>query len=211
MWWHLARVYLQLMYGAWRVSGLPQPIVTIFGGSRVLQDNPYAHQANKLAHMLVANDISVITGGGPGIMEAANCGASPKEIKIKKDGKIRSIGIGVKGVEGPNPCVHEYFSLDYFFARKYLMTRSAAGFVIFPGGFGTLDEFAEVLTLMQTKKMEPMPVILIDTDYWGPFMKWVNDEALQHGLLTKEHVALITLTDDLDRAVSLLCQHCKLK
>ena len=120
----------------------------------------------------------------------------------------RSMGIGVKGLEGPNPCVQEYFELDYFFARKYLMTRSSVGFVVFPGGFGTLDELAEILTLLQTKKMKKIPVILVGVEYWSPFMEWVKDEALQHGMLKQEHVELIELTDDLDRALSLLCQHC---
>ncbi len=201
----LIRVFFQLVYGAWKVSKLPYPIVSIFGGSRLPQYDVYAKQADQVGQWLVEHDISVLTGGGPGIMEAASCGA------IRTNGgKGKSMGIGVRDLgEGKNPCVEEYFQLDYFFARKWLLTRYSVGFIVFPGGFGTMDELSEVLTLIQTKKMKWVPIVLIGKEYWTPFMKWVTDEALKHGLVKKEHVALFTLTDDPYEAFCLIRDECK--
>ena len=203
----LIRVFFQLIYGSWRVSKIPQPIISIFGGSRLPQHDKYARQADQIAQWFVENDISVLTGGGPGIMEAASCGA------IKTDGgKGKSMGIGVRGLsEAKNPCVQEYFELDYFFARKWLLTRYSVGFVVFPGGFGTMDELAQVLTLIQTKKIKRVPIVLIGKEYWEPFLKWVIDEALDHGLVEKEHVELITLTDDPYEGFCLISDACKVK
>lgn len=200
----LIRVFFQLIYGVWRISKLPHPIVSIFGGSRLPQQDEYARQADQIGQWLVERDISVLTGGGPGIMEAASCGA------IRSDGgKGKSIGIGVRDLgEGRNPCVEEYFQLDYFFARKWLLTRYSVGFIVFPGGFGTMDELAEVLTLIQTKKMKKIPIVLVGKEYWEPFMKWVIDEALKHGLVKKEHVQLFTVTDDPYEAFCLIRDEC---
>ncbi len=143
------RVVFQLVYGFWRISKLEQPIVSIFGSARLAQDQIYFKQAHDLAQRFIAHDISVLAGGGPGIMEAVTCGA----VVHDGTGKGKSIGIGVRGLgEKRSLCVQEYFELDYFFARKWLLTQYSSAFIVFPGGFGTLDELAEVLTLIQTKK-----------------------------------------------------------
>src|SRR5262245_35082903 len=118
--WKLLRVFFQIISGVWRVSKLPHPIISIFGSSKVPQADQYAHEANQIAAWLVAEGISVLTGGGPGIMEAANCGAV---LKGGDKSKITSIGISVRGLEDKNPCVQEYFEMDYFFARKWLLTQ----------------------------------------------------------------------------------------
>lgn len=201
---HFLRVYLQLLYGVWKISKLPSPIITIFGSARLAQTTPYAKQANLLAQMFTHEKISVLTGGGPGIMEAANCGI------IRNDGqKIRSIGIGVKGLdEKQNPCVNEYFELNYFFARKWLLTRFSSAFVVFPGGFGTLDELAEILTLIQTNKTPRVPIILIGTEYWQPFINWIYNETLAHSLVSKDDLAFFTVTDNLDTAFCLVRDQC---
>ncbi len=206
LWLKLTRVFFQLIYGAWRVSTLPQPIVSIFGGARLPQHDIYAKQADQIGRWLVENNISVLTGGGPGIMEAANCGA------IKTNGGTgKSMGIGVKDLgEGKNPCVQEYFVLDYFWARKWLLTRYSVAFVVFPGGFGTLDELAEVLTLIQTKKMKRVPIILLGKEYWAPFMQWIIQEAVKHGTILKEHVKLFTVTDDPYEAFCIVRDECKI-
>ena len=116
------------MCGAWRVNRLPKPIVTIFGGSRIKLEDPYAQQAHQFAQMLVEQNISVVTGGGGGIMQAASCGAVPGK------GRGRSLGIGVKELhEKPNPCIQDYIELDYFYARKWLLAEYSVGFVVFPG------------------------------------------------------------------------------
>ena len=203
----LSRVFLQLLYGVWRVSKLTPPIISIFGSAKVSQQDKYAQEANQIASWLVEQDISVLTGGGPGIMEAANCGA---RVPSKK-GTVKSIGIGVTGLNEPqNVCVEEYFELDYFFARKWLLTQYSTGFIVFPGGFGTLDELSEVLTLLQTKQMQKVPIVLVGMDYWRPFMQWITEEAVPRGLVTSEHVRLFSVTDDPYKAFCFVQGKCKI-
>ena len=200
------RVAFQVVYGAWRISRLPKPLVSIFGATRLKKTDRYRQVAHELASKLVQVDISVLTGGGPGIMEAANCGALPRN-----GGKGVSMGIGVKDLgEGKNPCVQEYCELDYFFARKWLLTRYSSGFVVFPGGFGTLDELSEVLTLVQVGKLSRVPIVLVGVEYWADFMSWITNEALQHGFIEKEHMSLLTVTDDIEEAFCLVRDACEL-
>ncbi len=199
------RVLWQLLYGVWRVAKLPRPIVSIFGGARITGDDIYFRKAHELGQRLVELDISVLTGGGPGIMEAASCGAI-----VPKAGQARMMGIGVTDLgEAANPCVQEYFELNYFFARKWLLTRFSSAFVVFPGGFGTLDELSEVITLIQTKKLKRVPIVLFGVEYWDLFMKWLNLEALKHGTVSKEDLNLFTLTDDLEQVACLIRDECK--
>ncbi len=201
------RVLFQVVRGAWHLSKLQKPFVSIFGGARLSQESPYAMQANELARRLVDHDVSVLTGGGPGVMHAANCGA----IKPRNGGKGRSVGIGVKELgEGRNPCVQEYFELDYFFARKWLLTRYSTAFVVFPGGFGTMDELSEVLTLIQTRKLDRVPILLVGKEYWDPFMEWVKDEAIVHDLISKKDLELLTVTNDLEQVFCTVRDECDL-
>ena len=109
-----------------------------------------------------------------------------------------------------NLYVKEYFMLDYFFARKWLLTRYSVVFIVFPGGFGTLDELSEVLTLILTSKMKRVPIVLIGEEYWRPFMQWVTQEALKHGTVKEEHIKLFTVTDDLYQAFCLVRDKCKM-
>ncbi|HLJ31297.1 MAG TPA: TIGR00730 family Rossman fold protein [Candidatus Babeliales bacterium] len=205
--WRFFRVFFQIIYGAWRVSKLPHPIVSIFGSAKLAQSDTYAKEANKLATLLSEAGISVLTGGGPGIMEAANCGI----FKSKREKTIRSIGIIVRGLDEPrNMCVEEYFELDYFFARKWLLTQYSSGFVVFPGGFGTLDELSEVLTLIQTNQLKPVPIVLIGKEYWHSFMEWISNEALYHGAIAPEHVKLFSVTDDVESAFCFVRGRCQL-
>jgi len=205
--WSLFRVFWQTIYGVFRVSKLQEPIVSIFGGARVTGDDYYFKQAHELGRRVIELDISVLTGGGPGIMEAASCGAivSPK-------GKTRMMGIGVTDLgEKPNECAQEFFALDYFFARKWLLTHFSSAFVIFPGGFGTLDELAEVLTLIQTKKLKRVPIVLFGVEYWHHFMTWLEDEALKHGTISEQDLKLFTITDDLEKVFCLIRDECKVQ
>jgi uncharacterized protein (TIGR00730 family) len=202
----LQAVVIQQIYGAWRVSSLPKPIITIFGGARFNQTNIYAKQAHELARMFADEGVSVLTGGGSGIMEAASCG-----VIASGKGKGRTMGISVSAInELPNPCVQEYIELDYFYARKWLLTRYASGFIFFPGGFGTLDELGEILTLIQTGKSKRVPIILIGREYWDPLSKWLTDEALSQGLISKESFDLLHVTDDLNDAFCIVRDRCKL-
>lgn len=202
----LQGLVLQQIYGAWRVSSLPRPIVTIFGGARFDQSDIYAKQAHELARMFADEGVSVLTGGGAGIMEAANCG-----VIASGEGKGRTMGIGVANLnEKTNPCVQEYIELDYLYARKWLLTRYSVGFVVFPGGFGTLDELAEVLTLIKTHKVKRVPIILIGKEFWNGFLQWLVDESLNHGLINKQDLDIFHITDDLHHAFCMVRDECKL-
>lgn len=204
LFFHLLHTVIQMIYGAWRISKLHMPIVTIFGSARMTSTTPYAKKAQELGQRFIDADISILTGGGPGIMEAAVCHS-------KYEGKARSIGIGVRGVEDrPNMCATEYFELEYFFARKWLLTEFSSAFVIFPGGFGTLDEMAGVLTLIQTKKLKQVPMVLIGKEYWGPFVEWVQKEALVHGAVKSEELEFFYVTDDLDDAFCFVQSKCNI-
>lgn len=207
LFFHMMHVIFQLLYGFWRVSKLEQPIISIFGGARLTQDQIYFRQAHDLGQRFIEHDISVLTGGGPGIMEAVSCGAL-----VHDNGKkAKSIGIGVTGLdEKRSLCVQEYFELDYFFARKWLLTQYSSAFIVFPGGFGTLDELSEVLTLIQTKKMGRVPVVLIGEEFWAPFMQWVTKEALVHQVVNEEDIALFTVTDNLEQAFCVVRDHCEI-
>jgi uncharacterized protein (TIGR00730 family) len=107
-------------------------------------------------------------------------------------------------------CVEEYFELDYFFARKWILTQYSSGFIVFPGGFGTLDELSEVLTLIQTKQMKKVPIVLVGKEYWRPFMEWITDEALKHKAIEPEHVKLFSITDDMQTAFCFVRGQCEI-
>ena len=187
--------YVSVIYGVWKISKLPQPIVTIFGASRISQESAYAQHAHKLATLLADNNISVITGGGPGIMEAANCGASESH---NHPFGLRSMGIEVKGLqsEGVNHCSDAIIIVDQFFVRKWLLTRYSSAFVVFPGGFGTLDELFEVATLMQTGFLPKSTIILFGSSYWEPIIAW-GKEALREGFILDDYLHLLIITDDI--------------
>lgn len=204
LWFNLSRVSRQIVRGAWRISLLPQPVVSLFGGGRISRDNYYFEQVMRLVQRLVDENISVLTGGGPGLMEAAHLGAG----KVTK-GRGSSLGIGVADLpENPSPYVEDYIQLDYFFARKWLLTRYSRAFVVFPGGIGTLDELTEVLTLIATNRIGRVPVVLVGIDYWTELLEWLKNKGITQGLVLQEHLALLTLTDDLDTVFDLLRGNC---
>jgi hypothetical protein len=206
---HMAKLSIQLPYGVWKLAHLSQPIVTVMGGSRVAPDTPYARLAHELAHQLTDRGISVITGGGPGIMEAVSCGATHLE---QENMRARTVGITVKGLlehEPINVCAPEFVVVETFAARKWLMMNYSIAFAFFPGGFGTLEELAEVATLMQTKNLPGVPIVLLGKDYWTPLIGWLRDYALREGLITKEGFEMLHLTDDIDEAVRLLIDRCQ--
>ena len=204
LWVKLLRVSYQVVYGMRKLSQVPLPMVSVFGGARLSLDDYYADKAHKMANRLADANISVLTGGGTGVMEAASCG-----FVDKRTGTGKTIGIGVKDLgEGQNACVDEYFELDYFFARKWLLTRYSSGFIIFPGGFGTLDEMAEVLTLIKTSKLHPVPIVLFGKRFWEPFLHWLKNEALSRQLITQNQLNLFVLTDDPEEAFNVIHKAC---
>ena len=165
-------------------------------------DSVYSKKARELAHRLADAGIPVLTGGGPGIMEAANCGA----IEVNK-GVITTLGITVTGLvlnDQPKSCNVDVIVMNNYVARKWLLIHYAVGFAVFPGGFGTLDELMELLTLVQTKFRIKVPIVLIGTEYWKPFVEWITQSALKEKLIDPEDAKLFVLTDDIDEAFTIL-------
>jgi len=204
--WHLSREVRQVVYGMYRITRLPNPTASIFGGSHLGQKSFYAQSAGKLAEKIVDAGIAVLTGGGPGIMEAANCGA----VKNRKNTDF-SMAIGIsnmKDEEGLNPCVGEHLILDYFFSRKWLLINYSMAFVVFPGGFGTMDELSDLLNLMVTGRRPVAPVVLIGTHFWRPYLDWI-DEATEQGFMPGFKELNILVTDDIDEAVQHVVSFCK--
>ena len=198
LFFHFVHAAWQLARGYWKISRLPRPMASIFGGAKLPQTDIYAQQAYTLAKMFSDANISVLTGGGPGIMEAASRGA------LKN-----TIGIGVSNFdEERNPHLQEYFSMRSFLPRKWLLTHYSDAYVVFPGGFGTLDELAEVITLIQTDQIPGIPVVMIGVEYWKPFITWLTDEAVEHGLVRPSSMKLFSLTDDLQEAFKIICDKC---
>lgn len=198
--------YLRLVKGIWTLSYLQPPTVSVFGGSKLEQKHEYAQKAHQLAEKLMVHNISVITGGGPGIMEAANCGG----LKIDKSKRGKSIGIGVQGLlqEKRNLCVDKFLITRYFFTRKWLLTRYSTAFVVFPGGYGTLDELFEITTLMQTNKLKRVLIILFNKEYWKPIIEWIS-QAKKEGLLLEKDANLIFTTDSVEDAFKHIHQNCE--
>jgi uncharacterized protein (TIGR00730 family) len=163
---------------------------SFFGSARTRPDDPDYELARETARIVGESGLAIITGGGPGIMEAANRGA--------RDADALSIGLNIElpFEQGGNPYCDIALDFHYFFARKIMFVRYASGFVVFPGGFGTMDELWEALTLIQTGKITEFPVILVGTDYWRGLVDWVAERMLSEGNIAADDVDLMTLTDD---------------
>jgi uncharacterized protein (TIGR00730 family) len=170
------------------------PAVSIFGSARIGRRNRYYGAARRLAEALAREGFAIVTGGGPGIMEAANRGA--------KDGGGKSIGCNIElpFEQGLNEYVDLGMEFRYFFVRKVMFVKYAEGFVIFPGGFGTLDELFEALTLIQTGKVEHFPVVLYGKAYWSGLLQWIRDKPLYEEKVSPEDLDLLTITDDAETA-----------
>jgi hypothetical protein len=177
------------------VDKIDRPAVSIFGSARIPEDSEEYAAARKVGRLFAEAGWAVITGGGPGVMEAANRGA--------RDAGGLSVGFNIElpHEQGSNPYLDISYTFKHFYARKVCFVKPAEGFVIFPGGFGTLDELFEALTLIQTGKAQNFPVVLIDTDYWGEMLDWIKGEMLPDGMISPEDLDLLHVTDDLDEAV----------
>jgi uncharacterized protein (TIGR00730 family) len=212
----LLKTNWRLLRGMWKLTKLPQPAVTVFGGSKMKKDSIHSKRAFELSKKLAKHGFSIITGGGGGIMEAANQGAYEFacEHGLKngdKKPKMTSMGISLTSFsqETINPYLQRKIFMDHFFSRKWLMVRYAVGFAVFPGGFGTLDELFEIITLEQCYKMPRLPIVLMDKRYWDPIMHWVKSRALKHDLISEKDLNLIFVTSDVDEAITILCEGCK--
>ena len=182
-----------LTMGLQMVRSFPQG-VTIFGSARLPQDSKYCKMAYELGGLLAKNGHAVITGGGPGIMEAANHGA------YEIGGHSVGFNITLRHEQHPNPYLTESLTFEYFFARKVCLAMSAKVFVFFPGGFGTMDEIAEILCLMQENKMPKMPMFLVGKDYWKNFEKAIK-KMIELKTISAEDTKIFRMTDDVSEVV----------
>ena len=195
--WRIFRILSEFVEGFEKMTSLG-PAVAIFGSSRIKANDPQYNVASKIAEKIVKKGFGIITGGGPGIMEAANEGAR------MAGGRSCGLCIDLPEEEQPNPFIDRNYLLRfrYFFVRKVMFVRYAQAFVIMPGGFGTLDELFEALTLIQTKKIQPFPVYLFGKDYWQGLLDWIKNTALARSNISPEDFALIQITDDIDEVAN---------
>jgi uncharacterized protein (TIGR00730 family) len=187
--WRVLRIESEFVEGFDALAAVG-PAVSVFGSARTKASDPYYKLARELGRLLAVQGYAVITGGGPGIMEAANRGC--------QDGGGLSVGCNIElpMEQGLNPYVDLGVEFRYFFVRKVMFVKYADAFVIFPGGYGTLDELFEALTLIQTKKILNFPVILMGGKYWGPLLDWIRDTLARAATINPEDVDLLRLTDD---------------
>jgi uncharacterized protein (TIGR00730 family) len=187
--WRSLRILSEFVEGFDALAGVG-PAVSVFGSARTKESHRYYGMARELGAMLAKQGYAVITGGGPGIMAAANRGA--------QEGGGLSVGCNIElpMEQGLNPYVDLGVEFRYFFARKVMFVKYADAFVIFPGGYGTLDELFEALTLIQTKKVQDFPVILMGTDYWAGMVDWIRGTLLKEAAINPGDVDLLRLTDD---------------
>lgn len=169
--------------------------VTIFGSARLPQENRYCKKARELGQLLAQNGHAVITGGGPGIMEAANRGA------FEYGGRSIGLNITLRHEQFPNPYLTDTMQFQYFFARKVMLAMSAKVYVMFPGGLGTMDELSEIIILMQEGKMPKMPVFLFGKSFWRPLDKFFQSKMLPQGMISKGDMKIYKMTDDVKEIV----------
>jgi uncharacterized protein (TIGR00730 family) len=192
--WRVMRIQSEFVEGFGALAELG-PAVSVFGSARTKPGSPYYALAEEVGARLVRAGYAVITGGGPGAMEAANKGAAAA------GGASVGLGIELPFEQGLNGYVNLGVNFRYFFARKTMFVKYAEGFIVLPGGFGTLDELFEAVTLVQTQKVTSFPIVLMGTDYWGGLLDWLKASALDHGTISEKDLRLLKVTDDLDEAV----------
>lgn len=187
--WRLFRIMAEFVEGFEGLSDI-QPAITFFGSARCSKGDELYENTFELAKTLAKNGFNIITGGGPGVMEAANKGA--------KEGGAKSVGINIElpYEQKPNPYSNVRLSFRYFFVRKVMFLKYAMAYIVMPGGFGTLDEFFEATTLVQTKKMRPFPIILVGSSYWTGLIEWMKVNLLGAGKITKEDLEIFKIMDN---------------
>jgi uncharacterized protein (TIGR00730 family) len=200
--WRVLRIMGEFIEGFDTLAGIADA-VTIFGSARTPSDDPQYAAAEAMAYRLARRKFAIITGGGPGIMEAGNRGA--------RRGGGRSIGCNIElpFEQRPNPYVDTVITFRYFLVRRTMFIKYSSAFVIFPGGFGTLDEMFEALTLIQTGKIYHFPVVLFGRDYWTGLLDWMRGPMLAEGKISPADLDLILVTDDIEEAVCLVVDTCK--
>ncbi len=192
--WRLFKIMGEFVEG---VEGLHDlgPAVSIFGSARTRPDDPQYKKAEAIAALFVKNGFGIITGGGGGIMEAANKGAA------EAGGTSVGLNIRLPFEQKPNPYATIQMEFKYFFIRKVMFIKYAAAYVVMPGGFGTMDELFEVITLVQTRRIRPFPIIMVGTDYWGGLLEWIRSQLLAKSLISPKDMDIIQVLDDPEEIV----------
>jgi uncharacterized protein (TIGR00730 family) len=196
--WRLFRIMAEFVEGFDTLSGVQGPAVSFFGSARTRPDNPTYELTVTLAGELAKLGYAIITGGGPGIMEAANKGAA------EAGGSSIGLNINLPFEQAPNPFANVPLSFKYFFVRKVMFIKYAMAFICMPGGFGTLDEVFEAITLIQTRRIKPFPIILVGSDFWGGLLDWIHARILASGNIEKNDLLIINIMDDPEEIVSFI-------
>jgi len=195
--WRVFRIMAELVEGFEALSNIG-PAVTIFGSARLEPGSPYYNKCLKVAESLAKDGFAVISGGGPGIMEAANKGAQ------NANGTSVGLNIALPMEQTPNPFQDIKVDFRYFFVRKLMFVKYAVAYVIFPGGYGTMDELFEALTLIQTKKIRSFPVVLVGKDYWQGLIDWMKDSLLAKGAISPEDLDLLHIVDEPEEVCAII-------
>ncbi len=198
--WRIMRVMGEFVESFDYMTRIPEMLVSVFGSARVKEGSPMYDSAREVGRRLVEAGYGVITGGGPGIMEAASRGAF--------EAKGRSVGLNIElpMEQKPNPYQSNSQSFRYFFIRKVCFLKYSTAVIVYPGGFGTMDELSEVLTMLQTEKISMIPFILVDKKFWSGFMRWIKSSVLEYDMIAPEDLDLIKLVDSAEEAVDYLCE-----
>ncbi len=195
--WRLFRIIAEFVEGFESLSKIP-PAVTVFGSARTHPGQPDYQLGMELGKLLAENGFAVLTGGGPGVMEAANRGA------YETKGVSVGLNIELPFEQKPNPYITKLLNFRYFFIRKVMFIKYSTALVILPGGFGTLDELFESVTLIQTQKIKPFPVVLVDKNYWKGLMSWLEDRVLGSGNISSEDMNIFHLVDTPEEALKII-------
>nr|WP_221177435.1 TIGR00730 family Rossman fold protein [Nocardioides marmoriginsengisoli] len=195
--WRVLRIQAEFVEGFGALAELG-PAIAVFGSARTKREDPFYAKGEQIGAKLVEAGFAVITGGGPGAMEAANKGAS------EAGGVSVGLGIELPFEDGVNDYVNIGVNFRYFFARKTMFVKYARGFIVLPGGMGTFDELFEALTLAQTQKITSFPVVLVGIDYWSGLLDWLRGTVLADGKISEADLGALVLTDDVDEAVAIM-------
>ena len=195
--WQIFKIMAEFVDGFEKLSKIG-PCVSIFGSARTKPDHKFYHLAEDIAFKLTKEGYGIITGGGPGIMEAANKGAKTA------GGKSVGLNIELPFEQSSNPYIDpdKLITFDYFFVRKLMFIKYAQGFVVLPGGFGTMDELFEALTLIQTKKIAKFPIVLAGREYWAGLFDWIQETLVSEKMVDEKDLNLLLLADDAEHAVN---------
>jgi len=198
--WRMFQIMAEFVEGFEALAQI-EPSVSIFGSARTKPDHPYYKLTEDVSRLLSDSGFAVVSGGGPGIMEAANKGAYP--------GKSPSVGLNIQlpMEQSGNPYQDISLKFKHFFARKVMFVKYASAYVVLPGGFGTLDEFAEILTLVQTGKSRRIPIILMGSDFWKGLIDWFRDKMISEGTISRDDMDLIQIIDDPQAVVDAIFAH----